>query len=73
MVETRNKSNFFVQEVDQVENTLQTSRQSGLSSSEAKSRLEKNGPNEIQEGENRTTLQKFFDQFKDAMIIILLI
>ncbi|MDK6727811.1 cation-translocating P-type ATPase [Aerococcus urinae] len=73
MVETRDKSNFFVQEVDQVENTLQTSRQSGLSSSEAKSRLEKNGPNEIQEGENRTTLQKFFDQFKDAMIIILLI
>src|SRR5699024_12735458 len=45
----------------------------GLSDAEAASRLEKNGPNEIKEGERKSTLQKFLDQFKDLMIIILLI
>lgn len=45
----------------------------GLSSSEVEQRKEKYGTNEIQEGETRSTFQKFIDQFKDAMIIILLI
>lgn len=62
----------FTQDVDDVLKALNTSAE-GLSDAEVKSRLEQYGPNEIQEEERRTTLQKFLDQFKDAMIIILLI
>ena len=47
--------------------------QDGLTEKEAKHRLEKNGPNQLA-GEKRTTiLQKFINQFKDLMIIILLV
>lgn len=47
--------------------------QDGLTEKEAKNRLEKNGPNQLA-GEKRTTiLQKFINQFKDLMIIILLV
>lgn len=44
----------------------------GLSSSEAKERLEKYGLNEFQDKKRKTFLQKFIDQFKDFMIIILI-
>lgn len=44
----------------------------GLSSSEAKQRLEKYGLNEFQDKKRKTFLQKFIDQFKDFMIIILI-
>lgn len=52
---------------------LQTNVDQGLSSSEAAKRLEKYGPNEIEEGEKTTTLQKFIEQFKDFMIIVLMV
>ena len=45
----------------------------GLSAAEAAKRLEEYGPNEIQESETTTTLQKFIAQFKDFMIIVLMI
>ncbi|MCZ0716988.1 cation-translocating P-type ATPase [Aerococcus kribbianus] len=67
-----NKQNYFAQDVDFAKQELQTSEQ-GISASEAKARLEKYGPNEIQEGKKKSTLEKFIDQFKDLMIIILLI
>ena len=45
----------------------------GLTERQAEDRLQKNGKNELA-GEKRTTiLQKFINQFKDLMIIILLI
>lgn len=45
----------------------------GLTSQEAAHRLEKDGPNQLQEKPRKTNLARFLDQFKDAMIIILLI
>ncbi len=45
----------------------------GLSSEEAAQRLEKYGANELEQGERTTTLQKFLAQFKDFMIIVLMI
>ena len=45
----------------------------GLSSSEAASRLEKYGPNKLKEAEKATWLQKFMNQLKDPMLIILMI
>ncbi|MGH2066968.1 HAD-IC family P-type ATPase, partial [Aerococcus sp. L_4] len=72
MSEEKNNQSFFTQDADQVFTSLNSSTE-GLSDAEAASRLEKNGPNEIKEGERKSTLQKFLDQFKDLMIIILLI
>lgn len=51
---------------------LHTSR-AGLSHEEAAARLAKDGPNELQQGKKKSLLDKFFDQFKDLMIIILLV
>lgn len=72
MSEEKNNQSFFTQDADQVFTSLNSSTE-GLTDAEAASRLEKNGPNEIKEGERKSTLQKFLDQFKDLMIIILLI
>lgn len=72
MAENQHQTPFYAQDVEKVAEVLNTSK-AGLTSQEAKARLEKYGPNELQEGERKTTLQKFFDQFKDLMIIILLI
>lgn len=45
----------------------------GLSEEEAKSRLEKNGPNELREGEKVSLWKMILDSFKDPLVIILLI
>ena len=45
----------------------------GLSKNEAAERLEKNGPNQLREKKRKTNLSRFIDQFKDMMIVILLI
>ena len=57
----------------QVIDKLQTDPKRGLSKEEAKKRLEKYGENAIKEEEHRSLLQKFIDQFKDFMIIVLLV
>lgn len=45
----------------------------GLSEAAAKDAFEKAGPNELTAAKSRSKLQKFMDQFKDFMIIILII
>ncbi|MFC6177132.1 cation-translocating P-type ATPase [Companilactobacillus huachuanensis] len=45
----------------------------GLSEQEVKNRLEKDGPNALAQGKKQTIVQKFFNQFKDFMIIVLLV
>lgn len=45
----------------------------GLSSSEAAKRIEQYGRNELQAEEKTTLFQKFIEQFKDFMIIVLLV
>jgi len=45
----------------------------GLSTQQAKQRLEKYGPNKLKEGEKPTLLQRFLAQLKDPMLIILMI
>ena len=47
--------------------------QEGLTSEQAKERQEKYGPNKLKEAEKATLLQKFFNQLKDPMLIILMI
>ena len=45
----------------------------GLSSQQAKERLEQYGPNKLKEGKKPSLIQRFFAQLKDPMLIILLI
>ena len=48
------------------------SEREGLSDQEAAKRLEQDGPNMLDEGQKKSMLMKFLDQFKDFMIIVLL-
>ena len=57
----------------EVENKLNTNIQKGLSSKEALKRKKEYGDNELKSKKKDSILKKFFDQFKDFMIIILLI
>ena len=62
----------YVESSESVVSKLNTDTVNGLSSAEAKARVEKYGTNEIVEEERRSLLQKFLDQFKDFMILVLL-
>ena len=63
---------YYQEPVNTVLTSLETDPSQGLTGSEAKSRLEKYGPNRLQGAKKKTNLQRFLDQFKDAMILILL-
>ena len=58
---------------DDVAKELNTSLTSGLSSNEAKERIEKFGPNALKEKKKKPLILKFLSQFVDFMVIILLI
>ncbi len=62
---------FYTKPLKEVLSQLGTDPK-GLSAKEVESRQEKYGPNELQQAKKKTNLQRFFDQFKDAMILILL-
>ncbi len=53
--------------------SLQTSVETGLTSGQVQERLSQYGENKLKEKKKKTNLQRFVDQLKDAMIIILLI
>lgn len=53
--------------------SLSTSEERGLSSAQAEELQAKFGPNKLNEKKKKTNLQRFLEQFKDVMIIILLI
>ena len=52
---------------------LKTNGQNGLSPEEAQRLLAEHGRNELKAAKKKTMLQRFLDQFKDVMIIILII
>lgn len=64
---------FYQEPIDKVIDSLGTNVENGLDSATAKERLAKNGPNELAKKKPKTMVQRFLEQFKDAMIIILLI
>ena len=58
---------------EEVLSELNTSLKTGLSSEQVASLQEKFGKNVLKEKKKKSNIQRFFDQFKDAMIIILII
>ena len=63
---------FYSDPVNEVLKNLDTDRSVGLTSAEVSARQAKHGPNKLREKKKKTTLQRFFDQFKDVMILILI-
>lgn len=51
---------------------LNTDAGKGLSSAQARRRLEQYGKNQLEEGKKKSLPRKFFEQFSDFMVIVLL-
>ncbi|MBP2058429.1 Ca2+-transporting ATPase [Lactobacillus colini] len=64
---------YYDQTMPEVEQELKTSLKTGLSKQEAKRRLEEYGPNSLAAKKKRSLFMKFIDQFKDFMIIVLIV
>ena len=62
----------YSQNISELLTSLSTDRQTGLRSEEAQARTSKYGENRLREKKKKTTLQRFLDQFKDVMILILI-
>ena len=63
---------FFSQAKESVLEILNTDEKQGLTKNEVEQRKAKYGLNKLNEKKKKTTLQRFLDQFKDAMILILI-
>ena len=63
---------YFSSKAEQVLQSLQTDPAQGLSAAKAARRLEQHGANVLREKKKKTNLQRFLDQFKDVMILILI-
>ena len=70
--EKQEQSNFHAQPVEAVLSSLNSSPE-GLSGDEAAKRLAKFGRNELNSGKKKSLIVRFLEQFKDLMIIILII
>lgn len=64
---------FFDQDVQAVVNELKSNAEQGLSKQEAARRLKQFGPNSLQGQKKRSLFARFLDQFKDLMIIVLIV
>ena len=65
--------NWFNKTATETEEFLQTNMEKGLASDEVKRRQEENGFNELKQEKKKSLFVKFLEQFKDFMIIVLII
>ena len=65
--------NWFNQDVEEIKQELNTNLEKGLTEEQVKSSREKYGFNELEAKKKKTLLVKFLEQFKDFMIIVLII
>ncbi len=62
----------YTKKPDELLNELISNAESGLSTAQVLAKKEQFGPNKLREKKKKTTFQRFVDQFKDAMILILI-
>ncbi len=65
--------NYYLTSIKETEQKLKTNIKNGLDQKEATIRLEQKGENIIKEQKGKSSIAKFFSQFNDFMVIILLI
>lgn len=65
--------NWFTKTTLEIEKELSSNLKEGLSSEEASKKLESYGRNELEETEKRSIFSKLKDEFKDPLIIILIL
>lgn len=65
--------NFHSEDLQSVLAEVDTNVETGLTKEEVKKRTEKFGKNKLQEKKKKSWAAKFFEQFKDVMIVILII
>ncbi len=65
-------SEWYQQETSEVAASLETDPRQGLSSAEAKRRLEKVGPNELVERGTKGVLQIFWEQITEVLVLLLI-
>ncbi|MCF6410507.1 calcium-translocating P-type ATPase, SERCA-type [Pseudalkalibacillus salsuginis] len=64
---------WYTFSTSEIEKKLKTSITTGLTEKEAKKRFAKDGPNELQQEERMSAIIVFLAQFKDFMVLVLLI
>ena len=64
---------YHAMKAETVLQELGVSAKSGLTSKEAEQRLRTNGPNELETQKKKGLLRRFLEQFKDFMILVLLV
>ena len=67
------KENWYNLTAEETAKKLETDLNKGLSDAEVTARREKYGTNELKAKRKKTLIEKFIEQFKDFMIIILII
>ncbi len=65
-------ADYYSRSAEETLNELQASKE-GLTSAEAAERLQRYGPNQIEEKKKKTRIELFLEQFKNNLILILLI
>lgn len=65
--------NYYDKPIETILEHFSSDKDSGLKEAQVISQKEKYGPNKLSEKKKKTFIQKFFEQFKDVMIIILLV
>ena len=64
---------WFNKGISQVEKELETNIKEGLTEKQVKARYEKYGMNELKQKKKKSLFVKFLEQFKDFMIIVLIV
>ena len=62
----------YTKEIGELLSELSTDSQKGLTAAEVEKKKETYGINKLREKKKKTTVQRFLDQFKDVMILILI-
>lgn len=68
----QHQTKWFSQSPDEIKKSLDTDPEKGLSDDEARSRLEKYGPNKVKERKKKPVWKMFLEQLQDVLIYILL-
>ena len=65
--------NAYKKSIEKISKDLNVDLSVGLNDSAVKERQDKYGLNELKDGPKKTTVQVFLEQFKDLLVIILLV